>query len=156
MQFTQTIEDFNSIQTRDQAIADWKATKAEFNRLQQLEREKRAALYKGLFPNNIDTTETIELGGGYLFKATGSLNYKLAFSKKENGDAALNAVLDQIEKTGNEGAFLAERLVTWEPSLAVGEYKKLAADSPIKRLLDTVLTITPGSPTLELVEPKTK
>jgi hypothetical protein len=155
MPITNTAAEFAAITNRDAAIADWVATKAEFNRLQQLEREKRALLYQTLFPGNVDTTETIDLGGDFKFKATGTLNYKLKFSKKENGADDLNAALDAIEKTGNEGTFIAERLVTWSPELAVGEYKKLAADSPIKAAIDAVLTITPGSPTLELVKPKT-
>lgn len=145
---------FNAIRTREAAIIDWQNTKKAFNTLQQLEREKRAALYKGLFPNNVDTTETLELADGWQFKAKGALNYKLEFSTKENGDAKLNTALDEIEKTGNEGSFIAERLVKWKPELSVSEYKALSADSPIKKIIDRVLTITPGSPELELVPPK--
>jgi hypothetical protein len=152
---TPTIADFNAIPSRDAAIADWHNTKAALKALTELEREKRAVLYTNLFPGNVDTTATIDLGApGYKLKATGSLNYKLQFSTKEDGRKALDEALDRISKTGNEGAFLVDRLVQWKPELSVGEYKKLDSDGEIKKIIDAVLTITPGSPTLEFVTPK--
>lgn len=155
MPFTNDEAAFRAIPDRNAAINDWLETKAEFTRLQALERAKRAVLYQTLAPGNVDTTETVDLGGDYKLKLTGSLNYKLQYSQKENGDAALNAAIDAIEKAGNEGPFIADRLIKWTPELAVGEYKKLDPNGKIKPLIDAVLTITPGSPTLEFVKPKT-
>lgn len=154
MTYTPDMAAFNALPSRDHAIADWNATKAALKTLIELEREKRAVLYTSLFPGNVDTTETLELPNGYKFKGKGSLNYKLQFSTKEDGQKALDEALDKIEKTGNEGPFIAERLVKWKPELSVSEYKALASDSPIKKIIDSVLTITPGSPELELVSPK--
>lgn len=150
----ENMEVFNAIPSRDHAIIDWQNTKNALKALIELEREKRATLYKNLFPNNVDTTETVDLPNGYKFKAKGTLNYKLEFSTKEDGAKNLDAAIDAIEKIGNEGTFIAERLVKWKPELSVSEYKALAADSPIKKIIDGVLTITPGSPELELVPPK--
>lgn len=156
MTFTPSHTEFLAIPSRDAAIADYVETKKALAALQQLEREKRATLYTTLFPGNVDTTETLDLGNGFKLKATGSLNYRLTFSTKDDGDKPLQNALDAIEKTGNEGAFIADRLVRWKPELSVSEYKKLETASPIKALIDSVLTITPGSPTLELVLPKDK
>ena len=117
------------------------------------EQDWRKDIFAAYFPGHRKGTVNRDLGNGYILKAVGKLNYKLdpAIDKVE-------AVMDAIEKVGNEGAFLADRLVKTKYELAEGEYNKLAADnttqSEIKALVDSILTITDGSPSLEIVPPK--
>jgi hypothetical protein len=83
------------------------------------------------------------------------LNYKLATK-----DEALDKALDGVEKMGEKGKLIAERLVKFDPRLSVSEYRALdpkdKTDAAIKKLIDSVLTITPGSPQLEIIAPKSK
>ena len=107
------------------------------------------------FPEAEVGTNTLELGRGYKLKGVRKLNHNLA-----NGEGQLDAVLDSITKMGNEGTFIAERLVGWTPKLSISEYKKLEGSDPIhkkiKDAIDGVLTITDGTPTLEVIVPKSK
>jgi hypothetical protein len=86
---------------------------------------------------------TKELGNGYKLKAKRPISYKL--------DANTRAALDEIAALGNEGPFIADRLVKWKPELSISEYGKLSEG--YKTIIDKVLTTTPGLPVIELVKP---
>lgn len=141
--------------TQDQVLMEWKKLKEDVASAQEKEREMRAYIVKRAFPNGKEGMNTAELGNGYQLKAGIKLNYNLDpdLDKVENA-------LDQIEKIGNEGSFIAERLVSWKASFLVSEYRKLCEfdasenQKKIKSIIDGVLTITEGSPTLEIKEPK--
>ncbi len=94
-------------------------------------------------------TQRLPLAGGYQLKVVKKLNYKLS-----NDDNVCDQALTKIEKLDAEGAFIAERLVKWSPSLSVSEYRDLP--NRYREILDEVLTVTAGMPTLELIEPKGK
>ena len=75
-------------------------------------------------------------------KITHKLNYTL-------GNANLvDKALDLIEKSQEGGNVIAERLVSWKPELSVREYKLLSPQQ--KAYIDTVLTVKPGTPSVEL------
>ena len=107
----------------------------------------RKAIFEVQFPNHSEGTARVPLGNGYQLKAVGKLNYKL-----DNKDGATEKALEELETAGNEGKFLADRLVKWSPELSITEYRKL--DPQYKVIIDKVLTINPGAPTLEIEEPK--
>lgn len=141
---------------RDKLIIDWQ--EADEKRIKALaaELELRNKCFAFLFPNAEVGTNTYELGKGYEVKGVRKLNYNLA-----NGQGQTEAALDEIAKLGNEGQFIAERLVGWTPKLSLYEYKKLEPDNNpthkrIKEIIDGVLTITDGTPTLEVKKPKAK
>ena len=94
-------------------------------------------------------TENVELGGGYKLKAVFKINYSL-----DNTNEGVDKALTKIEKTGTEGKFIAERLVKWKPELSLSEYKQLP--QKFKDIIDDVLKASEGTPSLELVEPKSK
>lgn len=151
-----TADEFDKLPTPDAKLAAWHQTSAEQKRLTALERHMRNVCF-GIYFNHADGTENFELGNGYKLKGVASINYTLDHKPVEGGgDTALEKALDAIDKIGNEGSFIGERLVKWKPELSVSEYKSLAADSPIKKAIDAVLTTKPGSPTLEIIEPKAK
>lgn len=136
----------------DALIMKWQKSKETL----EIAKEEEIALRKQVAEQNLLRVEekkegvnTNELGNGYAMKTTVKYNYKLT-----DDNDKIDAMLDTLEKTGNEGAFLAERLVSWKATLSVSEYKDL--DPKYKKIVDTVLTITEGTPTVELKEPKAK
>lgn len=141
---------------RDKLIIAWQEADKALAAAKEREMELRTTTFEYLFPNAEVGTNTYELGKGYEVKGVRKLNYNLA-----NGQGETEAALDAIAKLGNEGQFIAERLVGWTPKLSLTEYKKLEPDANpthkrIKEIIDGVLTITDGAPTLEVKEPKAK
>lgn len=133
----------------------WQNKAAELERVKAEELVLRNEVTKMAFPNAVEGTNSLDLGKGYIFKAVVKYNYNLSESKQpRNGGEpwATTKALNKIEALGNEGKFLAERLVTWKPELSIKEYRDL--DEKYKTIIDTVLTITPGTPALEIVTPK--
>jgi hypothetical protein len=125
---------------------EWTAAKAELDRAKAHELECRHALCGQVFPNApSEGTTTVDLGAGYKLKLVTKFNYNLSANETDTA-------LDAIAASGNAGAFTADRLVTWKPSLSIREYRGL---SPAHRaLIDEALTITEAAPALELIEPK--
>lgn len=132
--------------TNDEAIMEHATAVANAKRWMERERELRSLIYGNLFGSLADgTTHTHELGNGYKLKAKRPLNYKV--------DAGLiDDALDKIVAIGNSGAFLADRVIKWKPELSLTEYKQLSDEQ--RQVLDVAITMTPGLPSLELVEPK--
>lgn len=134
---------------RDQLIMTWQAAKAAADKAVAVERELRAKIKAELFPDaKPEGTTNLELGMGYKLKLVTKRNYNLASNDK------VDEALEAIGKLGNEGTFIAERLVTWHPRLALSEYRE--APDNVKAIIDGVLTVTDGTPTVELIEPKAK
>lgn len=140
---------------RDNLIVQWQEAEKARAKAIETEMELRKAVMALCFNDAKVGTNTLELGKGYKLKGVKSLNYRLANSQGET-----DKMLDEIAKLGNEGQFIAERLVGWSPKLSLTEYKKLEADNPthakIKSMIDSVLTVTDAAPALEIVEPKAK
>jgi hypothetical protein len=139
--------DINTL-SRDELIMKWEASRKALEAAKASELELRNAVKTVCFPDALEGTSRIELGNGYELKCVAKLNYTLADNDK------VEAALDRLEKTGNEGAFLAPRLVNWKPSLSLSEYRDLAPQ--YKAIIDDVLTVKPGTPTIDIVEPKGK
>jgi hypothetical protein len=139
---------------QDRAVIEWREADQQLAAAKANELTKRNAAIALCFPTVAEGVNRFPLGNGYALKCEGRLNYKL-----DSDTAKVDAVLDRIEKAGNEGPFLASRLIKWKPELSTGEYKKLDPNAPehatIKALVNTILTITPGLPGLTLEEPKT-
>ena len=85
-------------------------------------------------------------------------NYNLA------DNDTVEKCLDHISALGNEGPFIADRLVSWKPNFLKTEYNDLLERKSkgderaikILSIIDEMLTITEGAPTLDIVEPKAK
>jgi len=137
---------------KDALLADWKKAKAELDEI-----KAREALLRGMvvevFSQENDPmksgVENVDVGWGFKLKIEHKLNYKL---DNANDCEKLNSVLDRIEKSVIGGNIIAERLVKWSPELKLSEYKLLTAEQ--KALIDSVLTVTPATKSVELVPPK--
>lgn len=148
---------------RDILIKNWMAASAALKAAKETEMELRNQVSEMLFPEKVKGTQRYELGGGYFVRLVHKLNYKLGDSELKDKDgnkvkvqAQVEQVMDAIEKCGNEGAFLVERLIKTEYKLAEGEYSKLDDNSAIKKLINSILVTSDASPTLELEEPREK
>ena len=139
----------NELLVKHQKLQDDLAT------LKANEMELRKYIVNRAFPNKHEGTNTLELGGGYELKAGIKFNYNLSSDLDE-----VEKALNDIASMGNEGAFLAERLVKWEAKFLLTEYRNLCKDDAtliqktIKKRIDNVLTITDAAPTLEIKPPK--
>ena len=144
---------FNENANRDALIPQWQEATKALAAAKEAESALRAEVLKNAFSFNPEAlregTENFELGNGYKLKAVFKISRNL-----NNENEAVDKVLSKIEKTGPEGAFIAERLVKWKPELSVSEYKKLP--EKFKKLFDEVVTSKEAIPSLELVAPKSK
>jgi hypothetical protein len=148
---------------RDTLIKNWMQAQATLKTAKEIEMELRQQVSEMLFPEKVKGTQRYELGGGYFVKLVHKLNYKLGNSelKDKEGNKVkvqqqVEAVMEAIEKCGNEGAFLVDRLIKTEYKLAEGEYTKLDDGSPIKKLINSILVTSDASPTITLEEPDAK
>jgi plasmid stabilization system protein ParE len=141
--------------TQEQAelIMQWEQAKKASANAVELERNLRAQVVAAVAAEGKIGTNNYDLGRGYTLKIVKKLSYKI-------DDSRVDDALANIEKLGNEGAFVGDRLVKFKPELSISEYNKLDATNPthvrIKSLIDDVLTISDASPTVEIVEPKSR
>lgn len=144
---------FNETANRDAKILAWEAAVKALAAAKDAEAALRKEVLAEAFAFDPEAlregTENFELGNGYKLKAVFKISRNL-----NNENEAVDKVLSKIEKTGPEGAFIAERLVKWKPELSVTEYKKLP--EKFKKLFDEVVTSKEAMPSLELVAPKSK
>jgi hypothetical protein len=145
---------------QDGMLLMWKDMGEHLKRAKELEMEYRKICVAFLTPTKPEGTTNVELGAGYTAKVVNKYNYNLA----SDNDKIWSA-LDKIAKVGNQGAFIAERLVSWHPSFLKTEYTTLQEEAEkgsqdAKAILEIVnsemLTITDAAPTLEIKEPKAK
>ncbi len=134
----------------NELLAEWVQAKQTLEAAKAREIELRKAIVADdsfFDPDKEEGTETFDLGGGYKLKATKKINYSMA-NKQGETFAALKA----LSSLGPASQRIAKDLVNFSASLRLSEYKKL--DDQERRIIDEVITTRPGSPTLELVEPK--
>lgn len=138
---------------RDALIMQWQDAAAFLRTYKDLEANLRARVTLACFGADIknkDGTERLSLGMGYELKAVFKQNYKCG-----NVDKVTEAVDKLIAAAAEgEGKFIAQRLFKWEPDIRPGEYKKLPPN--LKAIIDACITISPGAPSLELIEPPKK
>jgi hypothetical protein len=148
---------------RDTLIKNWMQASATLKAAKETEMELRNQVSEMLFPEKVKGTQRYELGGGYFVKLVHKLNYKLGNSELKDKEGnkikvqqQVEAVMEAIEKCGNEGAFLVDRLIKTEYKLAEGEYTKLDDGSPIKKLINSILVTSDAAPSITLEEPDAK
>lgn len=146
---------------RDTLIENWMAAQATLKAAKETEMDLRNQVSEMLFPTKVKGTQRYELGAGYFVKLVHKLNYKLGDTELKDKEGnkikvqqQVENVMEAIEKCGNEGAFLVDRLIKTEYKLAEGEYTKLDDGSPIKKLINSILVTSDSAPSLEMEEPK--
>jgi hypothetical protein len=142
----------------DQLLLEWQKKKDAIEVAKAEEMDLRKYIVKREFPKAQEGTNTKELGQGYQLKAGIKYNYNLA------DNDTVEDCLNKISKLGNEGTFIAERLVSWKPSFLLTEYRALQESKEkgekfageVLNIVNQMLTITEGAPTLEIKAPKSK
>jgi hypothetical protein len=142
----------------DALLLLWNEKKAAIETAKAEEMELRKYIVKREFPKAQEGTNNKELGEGYKLKAVVKYNYVLADNE------TVEKCLDHISALGNEGPFIADRLVSWKPNFLKTEYNALLERKDkgderaikILNIIENMLTISEGAPTLDIVEPKAK
>lgn len=144
-----------SAEERDHLLLRWKNAKETLNIAKEAEMQLRNRIVNdsGLFdPEKEEGTQTVSLGAGWKVKAVKGINYSTLNS---NGEAF--QVLAQLDQMGEVVSHIAKDLFKFDANLRTGKYKELAKVNPeAYKLLQTIITTKPASPTLELVAPKSK
>ncbi len=129
-------------------LAKWEAARSMLEKAKLHEMELRKQVQTSFFPTPKEGTQRVELAAGWSLKFVHKTNY--SFDDK----IKLHFILTQIEALGEEGPFIAKRLIKFTPELSLTEYKALTP--PYRKLIDEVLVTKPASPSLELEAPKVK
>ncbi len=137
------------IAKRDDLLARWEKASTQLQKFKTEEMELRNEFVKFACDSNKKTgTENIELSNGYKAKVVKKINYNV---KQDE----VNAALDKIENIGGEaGKLIVERLIKWKAELSKTEYDLL--DPKYKVIIDEVITTSDGTPSLEIITPKSK
>jgi len=144
--------------SQDELLIKHQDFKRALDQAKEAEIELRKYIVKRAFPDAKEGTNTLDLGKGYTLKAVQKFNYKLENNEK------VEVGLDRITKIGNQGKFIADRLVSWTPNFLLTEYRALQEQAEsgledakaILKEVNTFLIITNAAPTLEIKEPKIK
>lgn len=142
--------------SKDDILLAWDDIKNKITALKEQEMDLRKYIVKRAFPTAVEGTNKQELGNGYELKAVVKFNYKLEDNKK------VEAGLDKISAMGNDGSFIAERLVSWTPNFLLTEYRELQRQADegnpnakeMIKIVSEFLIITDAAPTLEIKAPK--
>jgi hypothetical protein len=145
--------------TTDGMLMLWQFAKDRLAHFKECEMQYRKICAAFLVPSKTEGTTNVELGNGYQAKVQNKYNYKL-----DSDNDKIWAGLEKIGSLGNEGKFVAERLVSWSPNFLLTEYRQLQEDADkgsefAKNALKEItafMTISEAAPTLEIREPKVK
>lgn len=144
--------------TEDQLLLAWDDIKKAIDKAKAQEMDLRKYIVNRAFPKKTEGMNTKELGKGYELKAAVKYNYNLA-----DNDTVENC-LAKVAALGNQGPFIADRLVSWKPSFLLTEYRQLGEDAAkgekfaqeVLKAITPMLTISEAAPSLEIKEPKSK
>jgi len=142
---------------RDTVLLHWQQAKDVLETAKATEMDWRKYVVKRAFPNPDEGMNTLDLGNNYQLKASVKYNYNLDTDNKK-----VNAMLDKLAITGNDGSFIAERLVSWKPSFLLTEYRVIQDEAEEGnqlakqrlKIIAEALTITDGAPTVDIKENK--
>ncbi len=127
----------------------WSEIAKQLKELRDLESKLRKQVIEDFFGETAgirEGTEKHKLPEDWQLIARFSATYSL------DKPGLVAAALTELEQSGEDGKFVAERLVSWKPQLSVAEYRKLSAAHDA--IISKVLTIKEASTQLELKPPK--
>lgn len=103
----------------------------------------RRAVAVAAFADPKEGTNKVDLPNNWQLKLTHPIDRRVL-------EAELDINIEQLKAAGIN----VDEVVRWKPELNTKAYRELTDEQ--RKLLDTVLNIKPGTPSLELVPPKTK
>jgi len=136
-----------TINQRNFLIQEWLKADKLLAEAKTREGNLRKDVVEHVFKSAKVGVNTLDLGNGYKLKATVKQNYTL--QKDENGGYDnVTSLYDSL----SEG--VASLLFKWKPEMSLSTYKALHPGD--REVVNTVLLITPGTPSLDFVQPKEK
>jgi hypothetical protein len=127
---------------RDDLIVTWRQAKYTLDEAKKIELTLRQEIVADCFTEDqVEGTERIELGKGWEIKAVKKMNYRFIGKQEE--------IVSVLGKLPHE---VSKRLATWKATLSTREFKLL--DNTQNKIVSEVIEIKPGTPTLELIQPK--
>lgn len=145
-------------------LASWYQKSAALKALREEEMELRNKVTQYFFPNGLkEGVNDCEMPEGWKLKVTGVINRKV---NVESIPAITQELAEAQKHLPEEEQVDISEFIKYKPELSITPYKKLIESVKItsgesqehfKKLLtifDQVLTITDGSPQVELTEPK--
>lgn len=121
-------------------LAAWYAMQDELKRLKTAEMLLRQKIFKAYFPAPKEGTNTAPLDNGWVIKGTYKIDRKIDI-----------ALLLAFSPSLRENGINPDALVKYEPALVTKAYRELTAEQ--EKLVDQVLIVKPGAPSLEIVLP---
>ena len=136
--------------SEDDLLMMWQKRKEAIEVAKEQEMELRKYIVSRAFPAKQEGMNNKDLGNGYTLKAGVKYNYNLA------DNDTVEDCLNRIAKIGNQGSFIADRLVSWKPSFLLTEYRALQDEKDkgdktaieILAVVNDMLTITEGAPSI--------
>lgn len=142
--------------SQDEILLEWDKRKKLLTKAKDDEMEFRKYVVQRAFPQPKKGMNNVDLGNGYTLKANIKYNYKL------NDNDVVEKGLDELAHTGNDGSFIADRLVSWTPNFLLSEYRVIQEDAEKGsviakerlKIIDKFLTVDDAAPSLEIKEPR--
>lgn len=129
----------NEVTQKD--LEDWYKLQEDLSRIKNQEMLLRKKIFSHFFKTPKEGTNTHPLADGYALKGGYVIDRKVDI-----------ALLTNFNEKLKDAGVSVDKLVKYEPKLAVSEYRTLTEEQ--RQLFDQVLIIKPGAPSLEIVLPK--
>lgn len=122
-------------------LEEWYTLQAELSVIKEKEQTLRMKIFKGMFHDPVEGTNTTDLADGFVIKGKRVINRTV-------DEAAFKASIEELASNG----IPTDEIIRYKPELAVSVYRKLTAEQ--MHLMDTVLIVKDGMPGLEIMKPK--
>jgi len=136
---------------RAQQLKRWRELSTQLGTIKNEESQLRTRLVLDNFnAEKLEGSETIDIGWGWRLKATKDLNVT-ATNESQQTEALLQAIAGFDPDA-------AQNLIRWKPEVNMKVYREMLAiaegDPILRGLLAAAITVKPGMPQLEMIEPK--
>lgn len=146
----QALQDFGNDPAK--LLGAWHNAAVELEKIKARESFLRRAAFEIYIPNPAEGTNRADLGGGWQLRAVHKINYTFDKGQHKTKADAVDAAQTRMAALGPEGAFIADRLIKWEPELSIKEYRELKPE--YRTIIDALVVTRPGMPELEIEPPK--
>ncbi len=137
----------------DAVLNQWHEAKQKLDAAKEREMMLRQIIVNesGMFNSAKEAgTETYKLGGGWSVKVVKKQNYKI---ENKQGEAfAVLYSLSEMAKDNPDLTAIIPELFSFDANLRKTEFDKLRGEE--RKLIEDILMITDGAPSLELIPPK--
>lgn len=129
-------------------LSEWYSLKDQLAKVKAAEMLLRLKIYKGLFKDPKEGTNSLPLAEGWVIKAKRVINRDIDIAALN-----VNAMVDpatNMSRLTSHGIH-PEQLVKWKPELVTTAYRALTAEQ--MEIFNECLSIKDGSPSIEIVLP---